>query len=79
MTEDEKRETIRMHLSLIMQHPLPSYAIALLSGAARWTQGAAAYAATVISRDMRGWQMDARVSVTPCSVTSARLPAAISR
>jgi hypothetical protein len=30
MTEDEKRETIRMHLSLIMQHLLPSYAIALL-------------------------------------------------
>ena len=31
MTEDEKRETIRMHLSLIMQYLLPSYAIALPS------------------------------------------------
>jgi hypothetical protein len=31
MTEDEKGETIRKHLSLIMQHLLPSYAIALLS------------------------------------------------
>jgi hypothetical protein len=30
MTEDEKGGTIRMHLSLIMQHLLPSYAIALL-------------------------------------------------
>jgi hypothetical protein len=29
MTEDEKRETIRMQLSLIMQHLLPLYAIAL--------------------------------------------------
>jgi hypothetical protein len=29
MTEDEKGETIRMHLSLIMQHLLPSHAIAL--------------------------------------------------
>jgi hypothetical protein len=31
MTGDEKEETIRMHLSLIMQHLLPSYAIALPS------------------------------------------------
>lgn len=30
MTEDKKGVTIRMHLSLIMQHLLPSYAIALL-------------------------------------------------
>jgi hypothetical protein len=29
MTEDEKGETIRMHLSLVMQHLLLSYAIAL--------------------------------------------------
>jgi hypothetical protein len=29
MTEDEKGKTIRIHLSLIMQHLLPSYAIAL--------------------------------------------------
>jgi hypothetical protein len=36
MTENKKEKTIRMHLSLIMQHLLSSYAIALPSQAAVW-------------------------------------------